>query len=156
LLFDKFKPNTQYTLLFYVAGGSTGNTTNLRVFYTDGTTNAGNINYEPQTDHSVKRKGMYVTTAGKSVDRIQFINMAGNQYLLYEESGIYEGIITEEKTESYKGEALTSELPETVYGGTLDWNTGVLTITHGCIESYAGEEVPEGWISSVGALTEGA
>lgn len=25
-------------------------------------------------------------------------------------------------------------LPETVYGGTLDWNTGILTITHGKVE----------------------
>lgn len=27
----------------------------------------------------------------------------------------------------YQGQTLTAELPETVYGGSLDWNTGVLT-----------------------------
>ena len=52
--------------------------------------------------------------------------------------------------------AITAELPETVYGGTLDWMTGLLTVTHGHIEAYAGEDVPEGCISSVGALTDGA
>lgn len=32
--------------------------------------------------------------------------------------------------EPYQGQALTADLPETVYGGTLDWVTGVLTVTH--------------------------
>ena len=30
-------------------------------------------------------------------------------------------------------ESLTQSLPETVYGGALDWTTGVLTVTHGMI-----------------------
>lgn len=51
---------------------------------------------------------------------------------------------------------LTVALPETIYGGTLDWTSGLLTVTHGQIASYAGENVPDGWISSVGALTDGA
>lgn len=32
--------------------------------------------------------------------------------------------------EPYQGQTLTADLPETVYGGMLDWNTGVLTSTH--------------------------
>lgn len=35
----------------------------------------------------------------------------------------------------------------TVYGGTLDVTTGVLTVTHGQIASYAGETLPGKWIS---------
>lgn len=58
--------------------------------------------------------------------------------------------------EPYDGVTLTAELPETVYGGRLDWTKGVLTVTHGHIEAYAGEDVPDGWVSSVGALTDGA
>ena len=38
-------------------------------------------------------------------------------------------------------------LPETVYGGTLDVETGVVTVTRGCIDSYAGEALPGKWIS---------
>lgn len=32
--------------------------------------------------------------------------------------------------EPYQGQTMTAELPETVYGGSLDWTTGVLTVTH--------------------------
>jgi len=35
----------------------------------------------------------------------------------------------------------------TVYGGTLDVTTGVLTVTRGQIASYAGETLPGAWIS---------
>ncbi|MBR4703227.1 MAG: hypothetical protein IKO91_05225 [Oscillospiraceae bacterium] len=35
----------------------------------------------------------------------------------------------------------------TVYGGTLDVNTGLLTVTRGQIASYAGETLPGDWIS---------
>lgn len=43
-----------------------------------------------------------------------------------------------------------------IHGGNLDWNTGRLTVTHGKIEKYAQEAVPDGWISSTGKLTSGA
>lgn len=49
-----------------------------------------------------------------------------------------------------------------VYGGTLDIGTGIMKITHEFIESYAGEELPGAWISSMdaysasGTPTEGA
>lgn len=58
--------------------------------------------------------------------------------------------------EPYTGDTYTRDLPSTIYGGTIDWVTGVLTVTHGCIDSYAGEAVPDGWISSTGQLSEGA
>lgn len=43
-----------------------------------------------------------------------------------------------------------------VYGGSLNWNTGELTVTYDKILSYAGEEVPDGWTSNTGSLTTGA
>ena len=49
--------------------------------------------------------------------------------------------------EPYTGDTYTAELPETIYGGELDWNTGVLTVTHGQMASYAGETLPGEWIS---------
>ena len=58
--------------------------------------------------------------------------------------------------EPYRGEEITLDLGQTVYGGNLDWKTGLLTITKGNIESYAGEDVPDGWISSTGELSTGA
>lgn len=49
--------------------------------------------------------------------------------------------------ESYTGDTYTAELPEKIYGGELDWITGVFTVTHGQIASYAGETLPGEWIS---------
>ena len=43
----------------------------------------------------------------------------------------------------------------TVYGGTLDVTTGVLTVTHGYIASYDGETINEPWISSIDAYESG-
>lgn len=53
-------------------------------------------------------------------------------------------------------QVISAALPETVYGGTLDWVTGLLTVTHGQIASYAGEAVADGWVSSTGELSNGA
>lgn len=44
-------------------------------------------------------------------------------------------------------EIKTIPLGTTVYGGTLDVTTGVLTVTHGNISSYNGETLPSTWIS---------
>lgn len=42
--------------------------------------------------------------------------------------------------------ALTAALPETVYGGTLDWVTGVLTVTHRMLQLTGASA--EGWTSN--------
>ena len=61
-----------------------------------------------------------------------------------------------EEYEPYRGETFTIQLGQTVYGGTLDVTTGVLTKTHENIPSYAGEDVGDDWMSSTGSLTDGA
>jgi hypothetical protein len=43
----------------------------------------------------------------------------------------------------------------TVYGGTLDVTTGLLTVTHGNIASYSGESLPGRWISSMDVYSAG-
>lgn len=43
--------------------------------------------------------------------------------------------------------AITTALGRTVYGGTLDLTTGVLTVNTGLIASYNGETIGEPWIS---------
>ena len=58
--------------------------------------------------------------------------------------------------EPYRGQTYTADFGETVYGGTLDWTTGVLTKTHEYIASYQGESVGDEWISSTGLLSTGA
>lgn len=44
----------------------------------------------------------------------------------------------------------------TVYGGTLNVNTGLMIITHACIDSYDGESLPGEWISSMDSYSSGA
>ena len=58
--------------------------------------------------------------------------------------------------EPYHGDAYTADFGQTVYGGTLDWNTGVLTATHGQIAAYAGESLPGAWISDRDVYADGA
>ena len=49
--------------------------------------------------------------------------------------------------EPYRGQTITLPFGQTVYGGELDWNTGVLTVTQAEIASYNGEVLPGAWIS---------
>lgn len=58
--------------------------------------------------------------------------------------------------EPYQGDAYTADFGQTVYGGTMDWNTGVLTATHGQIAAYAGESLPGAWISDRDVYADGA
>lgn len=58
--------------------------------------------------------------------------------------------------EPYQGDTFTADFGQTVYGGTLDWNTGVLTATHGQIAAYAGESLPGAWISDRDVYADGA
>lgn len=51
---------------------------------------------------------------------------------------------------------ITLPLGQTVYGGTLDWQTGVLTVTHGEIASYAGESLPGAWMSDRDVYSAGS
>ena len=57
--------------------------------------------------------------------------------------------------EAYHGNTYDIYLPSTVYGGTLDVVTGVLTVTHGYIASYDGETLPSTWISDRDVYAEG-
>lgn len=49
--------------------------------------------------------------------------------------------------EPYNGTVYDIDLPQTVYGGTLDVGTGVLTVDSAFIASYNGETLPSTWIS---------
>lgn len=49
--------------------------------------------------------------------------------------------------EPYQGDTYAADFGQTVYGGTLDWNTGALTVEWGLISSYAGEALSGEWIS---------
>ena len=56
---------------------------------------------------------------------------------------------TDHDYHAYDGHVYPISLTQagTVYGGTLNVTSGVLTVTHGFIASYAGESLPGAWIS---------
>lgn len=58
----------------------------------------------------------------------------------------------------YNPASKTITLPfgQTVYGGELDWTTGVLTVTNAEIASYSGEPLPGVWISDRDVYSQGA
>ena len=58
--------------------------------------------------------------------------------------------------ETYTGSTTDIALPETVYGGTLDVESGVVNTTWGNIASYAGEALPGEWISDRDVYSSGA
>jgi hypothetical protein len=51
--------------------------------------------------------------------------------------------------EPYEAETITAELPETVYGGSPDWATGELTITHGYMV-FDGSKIDKYQVSPAG------
>lgn len=57
--------------------------------------------------------------------------------------------------EPYATSSATITLGQTVYGGTVDFKTGVVTITDANIASYAGETLPSTWISDRDAYSSG-
>ena len=56
----------------------------------------------------------------------------------------------------YQGDTYAADFGQTVYGGTLDWLTGVLTVEWGLISSYAGEALSGEWISDRDVYSAGA
>lgn len=58
--------------------------------------------------------------------------------------------------ESYQGTTYTTSLGRTVYAGTLDVVSGVLTVTDANIASYNGETLPSTWISDRDVYASGA
>ena len=116
-----FKDNTQYTLYFTPAEGSS-NSPNMQVFYVGETEG---VRLAQITNKTV---WVYKTAAGKTVERIAGRSFSGTSILLYEQCGIFEGVLTEADFVPYEAETFTVALSETVTDGTFDWATGVLTI----------------------------
>ena len=63
---------------------------------------------------------------------------------------------TDATFEPYNGQTVTVQLGQTVYGGTLNVTTGVLTVETANIASYNGETIGEPWWSSMDEYVAGA
>ena len=118
----KFKEATQYTVSMKISTEDTTNQFGIRVFYSDGSSeykwNKIGSTYVPSVS----------TAAGKTVSQIVLtynsIFVLSLSDVQLEEGAAATGY------EPYQGVTLSADLPESVYGGSLDWTTGVLTVTH--------------------------
>lgn len=174
-IFNQFKPNTRYTIIWTSNENSTGATANLKVEYTDGTSET--LRYAESA--GVKRQIVFVTSGTKTVNKLRSVNNSGTAYLLYEESGIFEGVLTADDFEAYTAQTLTVRKPvdlpvflpgvPVTSGGNYtdetgqqwfcdeaDFAQGKYVQRIGKIDSYSSENIPGAYISTTASLSEGA
>ena len=122
----KYKPNTRYTVLLMSYQAASGNQS-LRVKYTDGTSENLNITATTKTAY------IFTTAANKTVDYFDLIwSTTGKVTVYYEESGIFEGVITASDFTPYTGNTYPISLGSTYYGGYVDTQRGKIVVTHLC------------------------
>ena len=123
IIFDKFKPNTQYTIFLRNTGAA-----NLAVDYTDGTRGEITVN------------GITVTNASKSVQRIIGEWHTGDTTVYYEDFGVFEGVLTADDFAPYTGTTIPITFPTTIYGGSDEVIGGALESNRGIFkfENYTG------------------
>ena len=124
LLYDGFKPNTQYTFILngwneYGAG------TNLLIGYTDDT-----VDYLPFPNSQVLGTTAFKSQSGKSIKGLYGVMYASFTNLYYDNCGIFEGVITADAFMSYKEEFLP--IPEAVqaldgygWGADVEYNNHI-------------------------------
>lgn len=117
VIFDKFKPNTQYTFICKMSSG----VPNLGIFYTNGTVD-------------IISEGVNVSRSDRSVAYLGGAWATGSSKLLYDDFGIFEGVKTQSDFEPYNGQTATVNFGQTVYGGVADVTNGKVTITHGFVD----------------------
>lgn len=126
-LFNKFKPNTQYTIILRGYNTNTSSQSeNNSIRYTDGTTQylQGFVNGVSRT----------VTYASKSIECIRGQWVTSTTYLYYDECGIFEGVLTADQFEPYEAETYTTALGRTVYGADVEQVSGVMTDKYGMVD----------------------
>lgn len=114
-----------YTIIIK-QGESTATTPLISVFYTDGTISAITNSYY----NSTEKYWRFVSNASKT---IAFLRMNRDESGLHKydvsKCGIFKGDVAYNAFEAYTEQTVTIQLGQTVYGGSLDVVSGVLTIT---------------------------
>lgn len=125
---DIFKPNTRYTFILSLYKASAG-ASNLRVWYTDGTTDDIPSISEDATIETI----VFTSAANKTVRRLSKRNSSWTTRLYYDHPcGIFEGVHTIDDYIPFSDSDLyTIEFPQEagiVYSGTLDVANGILKV----------------------------
>lgn len=117
-LYSNFKANTQYTFILRASTAASSKGTNLRVAYTDNTFN------DLFLDATANGKLVYVSTSGKTISYIGTVGQDTPPKLLYDECGLFEGVITLDEFVPYYSTSATIQFGQTVYGGKSNFTDG--------------------------------
>ena len=131
--FTKFKPNTQYTFIGKLGAINNPATRaiNLRFHYTSGYTDISvPVNFSEQPIQYIA----ITTVANRTLVDFGGSYRAGVSKIYYEESGIFEGVLTADDLTQYQGNTYTIDLDGTRYGGSLDLVSGVMRVTHEIVD----------------------
>ena len=119
------KPGSMYFTSFAKADAANTNAPMyLYVYYTDGTEKAYlTLNNNITTFTTLTAQ----TDPAKTVDCIKWTFGGGGTYYIKDVQISF----VDDKYEPYRGDTFTLGFGETVYGGSLDWKTGILTMEYG-------------------------
>ena len=120
-----FKENTRYTLIFTVQKNTSGTGSNIRIRYTDG--NQVNLSV---TNVGQKETIVYTTASNKTIMDIRKYSGSATTTLYYDESGVFEGIVTAADFKAYDADSRTISLGASVFGGELDIKNGGVVVDH--------------------------
>lgn len=142
----KFKENTRYTFIFTVLK-TTGTGANIRIRFTDG----NNINVSGATVGE-KSTLLYTSPSNKTILDVRKYTGAGTTTLYYEESGIFEGVLTTDDFVAYNGVSKVIPIGQTVYGGNADItggtvNSDVVLVNYDGSEDWATNGSTGVWLS---------
>lgn len=70
-------------------------------------------------------------------------------------TGYTESVVTVKDEDDTTHDTATIAFGQTVYGGSVDFKTGKVTVTHANIASYNGETINEPWLSSIDEYVSG-
>lgn len=138
MLAKSFKENTRYTIILTCDAKKTGASSNIAVYYSNG--DYTRLDF-PNSATAEKESKVLVTSDKSSVVSLSGFQYGGTTTLLYEECGIFEGAIDKSQFEPYQGRAVKVEFPDAVYGGKMDWQTGVLTVDSEYYEFKGTEDI---------------
>jgi hypothetical protein len=117
------KAGTVYITTIARSENPTGSPAYFLVYYTDGTyTSANNVqNYSTFTEIA------FQSDPEKTVDYIKWTWGKSEPYYV---KGVMISFVDNEYEPYKASDTFTAQLGQTVYGGSLDWKTGVLSVTH--------------------------
>jgi hypothetical protein len=151
-----FKLKTPTRITAIITYKNNGNNQSIIFRYTDGDFFKLPLN----NTNGNKTTLVYTNYENKLVDNVALSHYAdASTTVYYDESGFFDGVATASDFIPYAGNLYHITFPTeagTVYGGTFDVLSGVLTVTKGFIQSYNGEALPSPWISDRDVYAQGA